>query len=335
MEKDNKVYESIHRRKALAEILGIPLVLLGIGDIKDLTTQKIPVSETGKETDINALDSRLDFLYDAFNAGINPQHLRSQLDSAIYSLSTSKNKDALVLLSKYYRLYSRLERDMQNMQMAIDYIKRAEEIAIELKDSRLFSISMHSHGWILEEQNKIKQAIPYIEKGHKFVKKDITSLAGCSYIDLGLILSRVTQDHEDKEKVEALLDKAEEISNEVLSNKEKDGMLTPEVIHVNKAKAYLNMGMLDKSTDEIEKADSYFFANHMRRSIKFDIIQAKHAFLSGDILICLTCLEKAFVASKYADSPYNIYQAKELIKDIQTSKYANIKEVKKTLTKLH
>jgi len=194
---------------------------------------------------------------------------------------------------------------------------------------------MHSHGWILEEQNKIRQAIAYIEKGHKFVKKDITALAGCSYIDLALLLSRVTQDDEDKEKVEALLDQAEDISDKVSSSKEKDGALTPEVIHVNKAKVYLNMGMLEKSTEEIEKAEAYFFANNMRRGIRFEMIQSKHAFLSGDIFICLTCLEKAFIASKHANSLYTLSQVKELIKDIRFSKYANMKEVKKTLATFH
>lgn len=328
MEKENKVYESINRRSALAFILGIPPILLGLGDIKELETQSGIRQETTKELDITALDNRLDFIYEAFNAGIDSRYLRPQLNSAIYALSTSREKDALTLLSKYYRSYSRIERDMQNMELAKDYIKKAEAVSSELNDIDLFSISMHSHGWILEEDGDILKSIPYIRKGHDMVKNDITPLAGCSYIDLAIILSTVTQDRKDRDLVESLLDRAEEIATEVPSTREKDGMLTMEVVHTNRAKAYLNMRMLDKAEYAIEKSESCLAPNQTRRSIRLDIIQAKYSFLSGDIMIALNSLENAYKAAKYIKSYYNISTIRQLAHDIRNSRYISMREVK-------
>ncbi len=328
METKNKVYENVNRRRILAGLLGIPPALFGLASSSDLKAQST------RFVDMKSLEQGLDFLHDAFASGLNPMHIRSQLEFGVTQLTGNTDKASLALLAQYYRMYSKLERDTSNDENAARYVKKANDIASEIKDSSLVGATFLTQGYIPLEQGDYLLALPYLEASYNMLKPQKSAWSAVASNGLARALSLQAKTEKDRSRVETLLDETSIVMQGVRTKKDRDGYMSTETLHTNRGRTFLNMSMFNRASDELDLAEITLASTEVARIPKIQTLQATLAMRVGDPLIALSSLQRAYKVSLDINSISNVNAVKKATHMLASSRYGNMREIKEFAAQL-
>lgn len=328
MEKQNKVYESVNRRRMLAGLLGIPPALFGLS-----ASSEIKVQDT-RTIDMKSLEQSLDFLHDAFASGLNPSYIKGQLDFGVAQLQGNSTKEALTLLAQYYRMHSRIARDAGDNDNAAAYVKSANDIAQEIEDKSLTGATFLTQGYIPLEQGNFALALPLLEASYTILKPEKNAWSAVASNGLARALSLQAKTEKDKKRVEDLLNETYMLMKSVKTTKDRDGYMSEETLHTNRGRTFLNMGMYDRASEELDLAETTLSATEVSRVPKIQTLQATLAIKTGDPLIALSCLQRALKVATDIKSKSNIIAVKKTATALADSKYGNMREIREFILTL-
>ncbi|HEU5382215.1 MAG TPA: hypothetical protein VFV38_42925 [Ktedonobacteraceae bacterium] len=210
MEKDNKVPDSMERRRFIAKTLQIPPILLGLASIdaflrpaEALGTKSAAVtSSTRLVVDQKAIaqyQSQLKLFWSLhYTSSANSVQNEIQAHilqiSALLSYTNGKEQEQLIeQLCGFYELASRVESDRNNPEDALNYLNVAIELAQPLSNTELLGRLLYKRGLVLYEARRFPEALLDLEQANQLVPQLTSPLAGSILLELGLVKSYLAQ----------------------------------------------------------------------------------------------------------------------------------------------
>lgn len=324
-----KMPQDISRRKALAQVVGIPSVLMGLAD--PLVRSVKPYLET--HLDISLQEVTLPLLWTTFQSGANLTVLEPGVLKILGTLSGANDVASLQLKAKALRLYSLLLRDQRLIPEAISVINQAITIGHELKSNDLLASGYLSRGRIEVEADRHADAIPYFEQAllNEAIAK--TSIRGTTLIELAMARAHLVRSQHDRSQVKWLVEQAADIA---MSRPPEDGsytMISPGLCYGYQGLTAMTMGDYTQAGTILSQAENLLVSTQERRRAKVQTLFAQQKIFSGQDLdggIALLC--RAHKTSTELDSKFNLHTIKLLNQQVLAGKWANTPQVRQLQT---
>jgi tetratricopeptide (TPR) repeat protein/DNA-binding XRE family transcriptional regulator len=214
MEKDNKVPDSMERRRFIAKTLKIPPVLLGLASI-DAFLRPAEASLGAKgaavvtpstrvivdQKAISQYQSQLKLFwslhYTSSAGGVQSEtqaHIL-QLNALIPYTSGKEQAQLTEQLCGFYELASRVESQKNNVQGSLAYLDTAIDLAQPLNNAELSGRLLYKRGLVLYESFRFPEALDDLEKANQFVPRlgQTSPLAASILLELGLVKCNLAQ----------------------------------------------------------------------------------------------------------------------------------------------
>ncbi len=344
MEHDNTVPEAISRRRALAKILDIPPVLLGLAVIEDITAPQatsIPKKTNVDNRVITQFQNSLKLYwelyytsttYDSLEEIINgTRHLKGLIPDA----SSHQKAQLTELLSQYHQLIAHTLRDQEDYDTAFVYANRAIKIAKETENNELIASALLRRGFIsfnrgrnISGQKDIANAVADLDAALPFAAHARTPLKGFIMQIAGHYRTYTIQDHTDATQALKLLDQAGNILRQGrLEDDQSFVQFSPGWYHQERAWALITMKKPADALDELDLAERLLGPDQPRRRAQIIILQAKAYLIKGQFDATIDLAEDALKISKAVKSEDAISQIAKLHEQLHGSKYGNSPEV--------
>jgi len=330
MEHENRVPDSITRRRALCLLLGIPPMLLGLANANDFNAPET-VIKTGS-FDIDVYTNGLSVLWDSFHSGVPISTILKQVNTTIPTLRSIESKDINLTLSGYYRLASRLYREKGVYDLAEKNIEDSERYALAGKNDYLYASGLLSHGRTLVETGTIEKGIIYLRDAYSRSLDDTSGLHGTASIELAMALSRLPTTAKDRRVIEGYVREAQKEADAVTN----DGSFTSldrGIVSVYTVDVLMHLQSRQGIEDMVEDASTLLQPQHTWRHALLDILQAGYSLETHELYGCLSAMERAYDAAKSIDSVYLLGLLRELGNALH-SRYGDEKGVQGILKKL-
>lgn len=210
MEKDNKVPDSMERRRFIAQTLKIPPVLLGLASVESflrpaeaLETKGAAIAPSTRlivdQKTITQYQSQLGWFWSLhYTSSANSVQNEVQANilqiQALLTYTNGKEHKQLVeQLCNFYELASRVESDRNNSGAALVYLDKAIELAQPLDNAELYGRLLYKRGLVLYEARRFPEALDDLEQANKLVPQLTSPLAGSILLELGLVKSYLAQ----------------------------------------------------------------------------------------------------------------------------------------------
>lgn len=210
MEKDNKVPDSMERRRFIAKTLQVPPILLGLASIdtflrpaEALGTKGAAVTPSTRlvvdQKAISQYQSQLKLFW-SLHYTSSASTVFSEVQANILQLHallsyTNSDEQAPLIeqLCGFYELASRIESDRNNAGNALSYLNKAIELAQPLKNAELFGRLLYKRGLVLYEARRFSEALQDLEQANQLIPQLTSPLAGSILLELGLVKSYLAQ----------------------------------------------------------------------------------------------------------------------------------------------
>lgn len=228
MEKDNKVPDSMERRRFLAKTLQVPPILLGLASIDTFLR---PTDALGAKGTVLPSSTRLVVdqkaiaqyqsqlrLFWSLHYTSSASSVRDETQAHILQIqallpyTSGKEQEQLIeQLCGFYELASRVESDRNNADGALAYLNKAVALAEPLNNAELYGRLLYKRGLALYEGQRFAEALTDLEKANQLVPHLTSPLAGSILLELGLVKSYLTQpgNHADRALTLHYFDQAE------------------------------------------------------------------------------------------------------------------------------
>lgn len=210
MEKDNKVPDSMERRRFLAKTLQVPPILLGLASIdtflrptevfgvkgaaipspKRLVTDQKTIAQYQSQL---KLFWSLHYTSSASSIRDETQAHILQMQALLSYTSGQEQEQLIEQLCGFYELASRIESDRNNSGGAIAYLNQAIEFAEPLHSAELYGRLLYKRGLALYEAQRFAEALTDLEQANQLVPQLTSPLAGSILLELGLVKSYLAQ----------------------------------------------------------------------------------------------------------------------------------------------
>lgn len=340
MEHDNTVPEAISRRRALASMLGIPPILLGLASFENITgLQPKSVETFTKKTTINpeSLNQYQQSLrlywelyysstaYDMIEEIINSTRLLRSLAS---ETSGYQHNQLIHLLGRYHQLVAHVLRDQQDYSTAFTYANRAVKIAQNTEDNELIASALLRRGLINFDQGNYTNALVDLDEAVRLAKNVRAPLKGFIFQIAGHTHAHIEGSNIDSMQAMSLLDQAGNIVHR--GNLEDDQSFVKFGLgwyHQERAGAFLTMKRPSDALDELDRAEKLLGPDQPRRLAQINIFRSQAYFDKSDFSIATSIAEEALEVSKAVKSEHSITQIEDIYKQLATSKYGNSPQV--------
>lgn len=210
MEKDNKVPDSMERRRFLAKTLQVPPILLGLASIDTFlrptdalgAKDTLITSSTRLVVDQKAIAQyqsqlklfwSLHYTSSASNVRDETQAHILQIKALLPYTNGKEQAQLIEQLCGFYELASRVESHVDNAAGALAYLNNAIELAEPLNNAELYGRLLYKRGLVLFEIQRFSDALIDLEKANRLVPHLTSPLAGSILLELGLVKSYLAQ----------------------------------------------------------------------------------------------------------------------------------------------
>src|SRR5579859_7385468 len=181
MEHDNTVPEAISRRKAIAEMLEIPKILLGVASVEHLaapqTVTNIIRSAKVDPTTLNQYKQSLRLYWELYHTS-TAYNMMEEITRSLRNLRTLANEtngyqqtQVLTLFIQYDQLAAHILRDQRDYSAALAHANRAVTNAKNLDDSELIASALLRRGFVNFDQDRFAEARIDLDAALPFAKK--------------------------------------------------------------------------------------------------------------------------------------------------------------------
>jgi transcriptional regulator with XRE-family HTH domain len=339
METKNEVEDSISRRRALADILKIPPVLLGIGTLADLETflkthalaQHQGSSSASKinDDDVRLYQDALILHWSMYYAGSVQsvgviQHWANRIGSTIRAHPhTPAQLEAL--LCSYYQLIADASGEHCAYKVAFQYLDDALEIASAQNNLQLQAAVYYRTAAMRLNQRKFALAKAPADMAVSLAQHADPSLQGAIYQTAGLTYALTAQDEPERTRALKLLDQAGDIANDEdrLGEDVHHVRFNPGRYRLERADALITLGRPNAALKQLDEADALIPFDQRRRRGYVHILRAEaHMQKKNPQLDFATdYLQNAFEDSAAIHSDYNIGYVARLCQALSQSNY--------------
>jgi transcriptional regulator with XRE-family HTH domain len=348
METKNKGLDSIERRRALAQILKIPPVLLGLSSLDDLTVflQKQDCHSDRKvyEKKEGGIDNHTMQLYrDAFTL-YNDTHSVGTAQGSIDEIEQWVERIHEALLSTLANMRQRTELqhllwnfhalsakiygdDLFDWEHAFHHLNQSLTLAVEMNSSDLQAASLYRSAQIHFAQRNYSLAKSDLDGSLVHARNASPSIKGASFASAGLAYAIVEKDQAGMTYAQKLLDEAEKYA----STSDNSNIITFNTgkYLLDRADALMSLGRPSKALEVLDDAEELTNTNQRRRIAYLNILRAECyiRLKKPDYAMAAMLLSEALTVSEAVHSSFNISHIKRLHKLIASSPYGNSPDV--------
>jgi tetratricopeptide (TPR) repeat protein len=336
-EKENEDL-SRDRREALATILKIPPVLLGIVTLEEVErmltgkhaeslvpTTPPSIKATNDDVDIEEYKDHLAQSWQAnYKGAVYVAHtigVMTRISTLYQELPHTMDKQIQFqsLLCEYHVYVANLWRDQQDYNGAIFHLNRAKRFADALENDELLALVYHRRALTLEESNRIDEAIA----DYAQIKKDMripALLKGAIVMHKGLVIGKGPRSRESIATTISLCDQGGNIIRS-LRDTHDPYFLRPNMdrYYLNKAAALIAVGHNRDALDELGLV-SY---TQPRRNAYNSILQSQAYANLGNYAMATACAESGLEVVQRIGSQINIARVQAIYDQLQTTSFAN------------
>jgi tetratricopeptide (TPR) repeat protein len=365
MEQKNKVPTDIARRRILADILEIPLLLLGLASLETATyhppvTPQVPAVLTHTILDLErySKDAHLFWkLHYAQTAHDALPDLLTTVKTLVPIQQAAKGdleRQVSELLNSYYRLAATLQRDRGNFEDAYMFANESVRLAKTMGNDpyarQLIAASQYTRGivnlaWgafgnqvkqgtVILQKEKLEAALMDFERALKLASPQ---LKGIIYSEMARAKALTITTPTDTSITLKLMEQAEhfvdvdsndDFYTQILLNGDLKGLDKRRLI-IGRAKIFLAMQRPEKAIDELDDLDMLKQgAMHTRRRAWTQIFYAQAAFDLGDYVTATDKAISAFRDCQEVHSTAHLGRLNELYTKLHASPYKKQAEVK-------
>ncbi len=337
MEHDNMVPEAISRRRALAAILGIPPILLGLAPMERIShvieTVKAASKQQSATIDASTLNQYHEFLRLYWELDYSSTAQESLADitrwtrhlQALLSETTGTQQLQIAeLLCRYHQLATWIARDQRDYITAYAHANRALKIAHATENPELIAAALFRRGRTHLEEGNIAGAIEDLDMALPIAQHTRSQLKGLVLLAAGHAHAHKATSSTTITQCLALIDQAGRIVRRGnLEDDESFVKLNTGRFHLDRAGALVALHRPDDALDELELADHGIGPDQTRRHAYINVLRAQAYAQTGEALISLATAESTLIVSKALKSTINIARIAELHDRLKQGKLAN------------
>jgi tetratricopeptide (TPR) repeat protein len=341
MEHDNTVPEAISRRRALAAMLNIPAVLLGLAPLEQLLTPQLATPSISKKTSLDKtavtqyqlslrLYWELYFTSTAYDSVEDIKLWLRHLRTLASEVSGYQRQQLVELVCQYHQLTAHILRDQRDYSSAMNHANRAVKIAKSLGNNELIASALLRRGFISFDQGDFTTALVDLDTALPFAKYARAPLRGFIYQVAGHYHSHIQQSMADEIQAIKLLDQAGHIIRQ--GNLEDDQSFVrfnAGWYHTERAEALIAINRPSDALDELDRAERQLGPDQPRRRAHIDIFRAKAYLKQEDFSSAADLAEEAYIVSKAVKSELNIARISEICEQLNRSKHGNSPQVQR------
>nr|BBH86839.1 hypothetical protein KTC_15900 [Thermosporothrix sp. COM3] len=364
MEYRNKVPLDIHRRRALAEIVGIPLGLFGLASLSSIADTKTayaaPAVLQYAQIDIDRYHKDIQLfwkLHYSSTAGDSLTDILAQLkhlEGIEKQARGDLQKHSRELLNSYYRLAATLFRDRGDFLRAYTYANHGVRVARQLGDDptslQLLAASQYTRGFVLLVWGAIGDSV---QQGQITLKRDKIATAltdferalpnarpqlkGIIYSEMARARALQRSSPIDETLALTLLKKAEDLVglesdvdayNQILLDGDMKG-LDERRWRIGRAKTMLALRRPTEAIEELDELELLSGQTHTRRRAWTDILYAQSSLAMQDWFMATQKAISACNECKEVQSLAHITRVRDIYKQLLHSPYKQNREVKR------
>ncbi len=307
MEKDNLVPKDESRRAALASILGIPPILLGLSSLEHILPQNVMAQQpagsaartlhsvhvngdTLKQYDkFLTLFWKLDYSSTAKDSLTDIEGMISDLRSFVPLVSGVEQAQVYELLCGFYPLASTIYCDQRHYPKALTHADSAVQLSESLDNNRLRALAQYQRGFVklqqaivspdrqgVANQRLINDAIADLETARPYASPQVEASI---LLDQGWAYSLRKGSSGDATKALKAVDNAETI---VGRGRFTDGSFMDTYANINKGKVHLGRAItlieirhFEDANDELTDAEKAIAHDQTRRWAYINMLWAK------------------------------------------------------------
>jgi tetratricopeptide (TPR) repeat protein len=333
MERTNNVPTDITRRRVIAELLGIPAVLLGLSE--SLTSQspamtaepsppRVPKRQTLLQETVEGHHQALNLYFNGYYTRHGQAELAQvdiatkQLTDIARELPEHSKTPVIALLSRYNQFGVMVTREQQEHGLALMYADQAvtcAEATDEIKPSSdLLAIALYRRGIVEFEQaitspilpkDKLLSAQSFIDGA--LAKKNVTpAVRGLIAVEWSMVSAHTAHTEDDKKKIRLLLESSYADVSSPASRDDEFIKFTPEWYHLTSAETLIALGDYTEALGQLELAEELTPLTLPRRFAYIDALRAKAHLGLGEPEEAALSAKDALLASRSVKSEFNI-----------------------------
>lgn len=332
MELRDTGLNDISRRRFLAELFEIPLVLLGLAELPEQEVNHsviLPVT-TSQGIDLASYEAQLHRWYNAHHRRASYEHvpaIQGAIALLYQTLPFSDERGTWQLLSRYHILMASITRDQCLFSQALEHLNRAIALAQHIDDTEFLADALYRQGWVYLEQREGYKAAQSFLSAEKLLKKVPSYMGGGILIGLGRALAIQPQDAAERLLSLHTLDKAANILRVSPPPAGNHHYLEIELdrYHLDKSAVFLDIGSPREALRELSAVGSSL--NNQRRAALISSLQAQAYFSLGKYAEVCSLAEEALELIGPIHSVVNYERIQTLYQQLERTKFGNNPEV--------
>jgi DNA-binding XRE family transcriptional regulator len=343
METQGKGLDSIERRRAIAEILKIPPMLLGLASLEDLLAL-LEHSNLSQATKTSSVRSGTIRLYQdtlgiyrekhatstAKEASIDIEKWIERIQGDLAGANQKQQVEMYRVLWGFHDLAARVYDDGYDWVSAFSHVNAARALALEMKSDDFLAASLYRSSQLHFSQNNPLLARSDVLAALDYAKKSTDpSLRGAVFSEAALALALVETDLAAATHAQQLFDQAERCARERTGNDEFALRFTTGRYLFTRGSALLALKRPSAALEYLDTAESLLDASQRRRLAYVTILRAE-AYLRlrrPEYDSAITLLLEAFETSRAVQSGFNIGRIHRLHNVLLASNYKNSPQV--------
>jgi transcriptional regulator with XRE-family HTH domain len=343
METQGKGLDSIGRRRAIAEILKIPPILLGLASLEDLLALlgHNNITEPAKTTrlsngtiklyqDTLSIYSEKHATSTAKESSIDIEKWIRRIQYDLTDASQRQRSELYRVLWGFHDLAAKVYDDMYDWRNALSHLNDAREIAVEMNSNDFLAASLYRSSQLHLSQKNPILAKSDLTAGLDFAKKSTNlSLKGAVFSEAALSLALVDPDLAAATYAQRLLDQAEKYAGENTDNDEFSLRFTTGRYLFTRGSALLALKRPSVALEFLDSAEDVLDQSQKRRLAYVNILRAeaymrlKRPEYDSATILLLDALD----VSRAIKSGFNIGRIRRLYKLLSMSSYGNSPQV--------
>jgi tetratricopeptide (TPR) repeat protein len=349
MEKENTVPKDERRRRILANILGIPPILLGFGVLSDLQPKE-EGSPSASTTPINALSGlvgadpagrydkmlnllwKLDYTSTAQTSLTDIEGMIQELNHVSSFVSGNEQIKLLELLCGFYPLASTIYADLRLYDKAAEHADAGVTLANKMGNSKLIAVNLYQRGFVnLQRGSTLDQLnTQYLNAAID----DFTSALPLSIprVEAAILMDR-SQAYAYKKQGRAAYSDIDAAWNIVDRGKLVDGTFIDSFANLSKARYDLGraatlvaMKKYDDAEDLLEKSALGIPSDQTRRHAWIAILQAKVYYGQKNYVLATSTAMDALRISKGINSVNSVQEIQQLHTRLSSTSFADSRD---------
>jgi tetratricopeptide (TPR) repeat protein len=370
MERTNNVPTDITRRRAIADLLGIPYVLLGLSETvaKTPLTTDVPVPKQvvetqrvpKRETLIAAIFTEHEQALTSYFNGYYHRHGHAALTEVteavehvnIWLPHTREHiqQRGVTLISRYHQFGTNIAREQQQYGLAIAHADKAIEHAeavhkvkpysdlMALVSYRRSAVSFEQEVTCINQPSDYRDAVSYIDAALSHAQSAIPLVHDFISLEWGLIHAHVATSEKEKKAVRERLQSSYGYADLKMSRDDENYLRnSPSWYHLTYAEALIVLGDYIEAIGELDVAEELTPLNQPRRFAYIDALRAMAYLGLGEFEETVSYIRDALIESKAVKSEFNIARVAKVYRQLR-EKYkrsSDVTELGRELAKTH